>query len=88
MSGLLSGLAIIAGAVVGIVIVVRAALAYIEGLVDGEFPLTAEGDWREGWLRLVYLIGRHRGERAERIKAKRRRITAERRNERLRGGGS
>lgn len=49
------------------------------GYSDGEFPSIAGGDYRTGWRRKLYLLGRKRGDRYRLRKEERQRITRERR---------
>jgi len=51
-----------------------------KGILDARYPGVADGDWRTGWRRRIYLAGVERGKFLIQRDRDRRRITVERRN--------
>lgn len=50
---------------------VHLANIYHDGVLDAKFPDVADGDWRTGWRRRLYLAGRTREEQRQRLVTKR-----------------
>lgn len=51
---------------------VHLANIYHDGILDAKFPSQANGDWRTGWRRTLYLAGRHREQEKHRLVNERR----------------
>jgi hypothetical protein len=49
-----------------------------DGILDANYPNVANGDWRTGWRRDLYLAGRRRGEFLIAREQERERLTRER----------